>query len=186
MLKNKDEIHAIYFSLGSNIGDSRLTITNAYNLISETIGNIVSVSSFYKTQPWGNTKQSYFLNSACKVHTQLPPIACLKSIQNIEKKLGRTRASKWEARIIDIDILFYDDALINDIWLLVPHPYVAMRKFVLEPMCEIEPELIHPVYNKKIELLLKECTDTSYVSRIDDMSTIQESNVSETTIEDFE
>lgn len=174
MLKNKETLHSVFLSLGSNIGDSKLNITNAYHLIENQMGKMVSVSSFYKTQPWGNKNQTFFINSVCQISTFLSPIECLNAIQIIEKELGRTRNSKWEARIIDIDILFYENQIINDIWLTVPHPYIADRKFVLQPLVEIAPDFLHPVYNLKIETLLLQTKDKSDVilHKTEDTNTI--------------
>lgn len=163
MLKNKETLKTVFLSLGSNIGDSKLNISNAYHFIESQIGKMVSVSAFYKTQPWGNKNQTYFLNSVCEVSTFLSPIECLNTIHEIEKKLGRSRNSKWEARIIDIDILFYENQIINDIWLTIPHPYISERKFVLQPLTEIAPNFVHPVYNKNIETLLSQTPDKSEV-----------------------
>ncbi len=144
-----------FLGLGSNLGDKLKNIKTSLELISshEEI-TILSVSSIYKTPPVGFEEQDFFLNAVIKISTNLSPFELLKFIQLIEKKLGRKRIFKWGPRTIDIDILVYNDWIINRNNLQVPHPLMHERGFVLIPFNEIESSLIHPTLNMSIATLL--------------------------------
>lgn len=129
------------------------------------IGPIVNMSSIYKTAPWGVTNQPDFLNQVIVIETALKPAIVLDQIHSIEKHIGRVRVSKWEARLIDIDILFYDQETIHTNELTIPHPRISSRRFVLVPLNEIAPEFEHPQFHKKIADLLAKCEDTAPVTR---------------------
>lgn len=149
-----------FLSLGSNIDDRLSYIqqaVSALNMINEI--NVIKSSSFYETEPWGIKNQKWFLNAAVAIDTTLEPLDLLRTIQMIEKQLGRNRLleERWHERTIDIDILMYDDKIfsIPDI-LTVPHPYMHKRAFVLVPMLEVKSDLVHPVFQKTISELYDE------------------------------
>ena len=149
-----------YLSLGSNEGDRVLWISKAIEQIGFTCGQIVSKSSLYETAAWGISAQPDFLNMAIAIQTSLPPHELLKSILAIEISLGRHRDIKWGPRIIDIDILFYNNEIINLPDLIIPHPYLHDRRFTLVPLAEIVGNYIHPILNKPITHLLSDCKDS--------------------------
>jgi len=150
----------VYLSLGSNIGDRKQNISIASGNINDTIGRIISRSSFYETEPWGFNDENFFLNQSIIIKTTLTPETILKELMTIEEMMGRTRKEKrYASRIIDLDILFYDDMIIETPQLIIPHPLLHKRRFVLKPLAEIAPEMIHPVFKKTIHHLLAECDD---------------------------
>jgi 2-amino-4-hydroxy-6-hydroxymethyldihydropteridine diphosphokinase len=155
------KMNTVYLSLGSNLGNRMKYLDDALVLIEEKIGKIVKRSSVYETEPWGIRDQSMFLNMAVCVTTNLTAVLLLETILEIEQKLGRIRIAKWYERIIDIDILFYNNMIINEDDLIIPHPYLQERKFVLEPLVEIAPDFIHPVLKITVKELLLKCTDNS-------------------------
>ena len=143
-------LQTVYLLLGSNLGNSREILNNAIELIGHKVGVIVSQSSNYETKPWGVTDQPDFLNSALLVHTKLKPLEILEQTQSIENQLGRIRREKWGARLIDIDIIFYENEIIDEPNLKVPHPLMQQRDFVLTPLAEIVPNFVHPVLGKTV------------------------------------
>ncbi|MBQ4647193.1 MAG: 2-amino-4-hydroxy-6-hydroxymethyldihydropteridine diphosphokinase [Candidatus Gastranaerophilales bacterium] len=150
----------VFLSLGSNLGDRLSNIQQAvsYLSMSDSI-KIIKTSSFYETEPWGNKNQDWFINAAVALDTDLSCEELLELCQNIEVKLGRIRREneKWAQRAIDIDILMYDDKLISlPEKLIVPHPLMHLRAFVLVPMLEVKSDLVHPVFNKTISELYDE------------------------------
>lgn len=146
--------------MGSNIGDRKQNISIASGNINDTIGRIISRSSFYETEPWGFNDENFFLNQSIIIKTTLTPETILKELMTIEEMMGRTRKEKrYASRIIDLDILFYDDMIIETPQLIIPHPLLHKRRFVLKPLAEIAPEMIHPVFKKTIHHLLAECDD---------------------------
>ena len=148
-----------YLALGSNLGNKEENIQKAVKAIS-CISEIKSCSSIYETEPWGFTDKNFFFNMALCINTELEAFSLLNEIIKIELLLGREREKKqWVARIIDIDILFYDNQIINQPNLIIPHPQLINRQFVLKPLLEIAPEFVHPVYQKSISILQKECKD---------------------------
>ena len=151
--------------LGSNQGDRDKMLKNAVSMIAKTIGKIKNQSTVYETSAWGNTDQPDFLNIAITLDTELKPEQVLEEILKIENKLGRTRNKRWEPRTIDIDILFYDNIIIETDDLKIPHPYLHQRMFALEPLLEIAPDWVHPVFNKNLNKLIAECEDTLKVKR---------------------
>jgi len=157
----------IYLLLGSNQGNRRENLAIAQRAIGNTIGDIKKKSHIYKTAAWGKTDQPEFFNQVIEIETHLVPIDLLNQILQIENSMGRIRNEKWGPRIIDIDILFYNNDHVNMAELKVPHPGISQRKFTLVPLNEIATDLLHPVLKKNIATLLLECTDTSDVEPID-------------------
>ncbi len=145
----------IYLSLGSNIGDRRKNIEKALSELEKNNIEKIRISSFYETEPVG-PKQRNFYNIAGKFGTSLSPIELLKTLKQIEKRLGRTKTYRWGPRVIDIDILFYGNEIINTKSLIIPHKEIQNRAFVLIPMKEIAPKFIHPKIHKQIITLCKE------------------------------
>ena len=146
----------VYIQLGSNIGIRESFIAKSKEQIKANIGKIIVESSIIETKPWGNKKQNNFLNCVLKIKTDLNASRILEKSQEIEHHLGRERKEKWGERTIDIDILFFNNDIINKKNLNIPHPLIHKRDFVLIPLSEIAPNYIHPIFNKKISDLLNE------------------------------
>jgi 2-amino-4-hydroxy-6-hydroxymethyldihydropteridine diphosphokinase len=157
----------IYLHLGSNMGDKQDNIAKAILAIGKRIGKIVTKSSLYETEAWGIKEQESFINQAIQINSDLSPKEMLTKCLAIETEMGRQRKEKWGPRIIDIDILFFGTKKINDKDLVIPHPEIKNRNFVLVPMMEIAGDLIHPVLNKTIEEIYDECKDICEVIQID-------------------
>jgi 2-amino-4-hydroxy-6-hydroxymethyldihydropteridine diphosphokinase len=157
--------HILYLLLGSNLGKKKNQLDLAIDLIAEEIGKVVKQSSFYETQPWGFISEDVFLNIALKILTPLTPNEVMKKINVIENTFGRERLTTgYSSRPMDIDILFYDDLVLTEESLIIPHPRIHERKFALIPLLEIAPALIHPLLGKSITALLAECQDTKTVT----------------------
>jgi 2-amino-4-hydroxy-6-hydroxymethyldihydropteridine diphosphokinase len=157
-----------YISLGSNLGNRKQFIGKAEGCIQSEIGAILKKSSVYETEPWGFHHPVNFINRVLQVTTTLDPGIVLQKCLTIEKQLGRQRQqSKYEARTIDIDILFYEGDIIHSDDLQIPHPYLHLRRFILEPLNEIAPDLIHPGLIKPVSLLLSECIDKGNVVKLE-------------------
>jgi 2-amino-4-hydroxy-6-hydroxymethyldihydropteridine diphosphokinase len=155
----------IFLSLGTNLGNQEANLSAAIAEICENIGNISLLSGIYETEAWGFESESNFLNQVIMLETNLNPAQLINSCLNIEKKMGRERklTGNYESRIIDIDILFYGDSIVNEDKLCIPHPLMQNRRFILEPLYEIAPDFIHPLLGKSISKLLEECADTGTV-----------------------
>lgn len=156
--------HNVFLLLGSNLGDRSENLARARNEIS-SVATIVTASSVYRTAAWGKTDQPEFFNQVLFVNTTLGPEALLEQLLNIEMKLGRTRKERWGSRIIDIDLLFYDQLEITTDKLTVPHPGIPFRRFTLAPLHEIAPQFRHPVLNRTIQELLDACADPMAVEK---------------------
>lgn len=149
-----------YLILGSNLGNRETYLSEAIKLISERAGKILNSSSIYNTAAWPpQSGQSDFLNQAIQIETELSADELLQTILDIELILGRKRAMKWDARTIDIDILFYNQEVIQAPNLTIPHAFLHERKFVLAPLAEIAKDLVHPVFKKTIGELLSGTSD---------------------------
>ena len=157
-----------YLLIGGNLGKREENLSNAVSFIIKQCGLVSQSSSIYETAPWGNTDQPSFLNLALEVRTNLNARQLIRHILKIEKMMGRIRKEKLEPRIIDIDILFFNDEIHDLSFLKVPHPEIQNRRFALTPMAEIAGTLIHPVLKKSITQLLDECPDKSDVKKITD------------------
>ena len=157
----------VHLLTGANLGDRFATLEKAALLLSQRVGEINKISSLYETAPWGNVDQPNYLNQALEIATVLSPLELLKATQEIENELGRTRQVKWESRLIDIDLLFYEHRVINTDQLIVPHPHMQRRNFVLVPMLEIAPMKRHPIFKKTIEELYLESEDELDVCMLD-------------------
>jgi 2-amino-4-hydroxy-6-hydroxymethyldihydropteridine diphosphokinase len=152
----------VFLGLGANLGDRELNLQTALENIRENIGKVVLLSSVYETEPWGFSSDDQFLNMVTEVETKLNPSGLLGRILMIEANMGRLRSGNiYASRQIDIDILLYGNKILETKSLVIPHPKLHERKFVLVPLCEIAPDFVHPVLNKDIKTLLKECTDYS-------------------------
>ena len=146
--------------IGGNMGDRMANLTNAKKHIQQQIGNIELESSIYETAPWGQTNQPDFLNQALLINTQLNADEVMNQLLAIENLMGRIRTIKLGPRTIDLDIIYYNNEVISTNLISIPHPKLAERKFVLEPLFEIAPNYLHPIFNKTNACLLKECGDS--------------------------
>ncbi len=145
-----------YIGLGTNLGDKRKNLDDAVRLLSEARGiDAVRVSSYYETEPVGYVEQEPFLNAAARIETTLSPNELLDVCHEIENQLGRVRTVRWGPRTIDLDILLFGDSIIDMPELEIPHPLMHERAFVLEPLCELDPDVLHPVLKKTTKELLK-------------------------------
>ena len=158
-------MNQVYLLIGGNLGNRASNLDMALKLIEQECGAISRVSSVYETAPWGKKDQPDFLNQAILIFTNLSPQMLLDNILTIEKQMGRFRAEKFGSRIIDMDILFYNDDIIESGELRIPHPELQNRRFVLEPLAEIAPQKIHPLLKKTVEELLQECRDPLAVKK---------------------
>ncbi|GAB2525113.1 2-amino-4-hydroxy-6-hydroxymethyldihydropteridine diphosphokinase [Spirosoma aerophilum] len=149
--------------LGANLGDRVQTLRQAVDLISERVGPVVRQSGLYETAPWGVTDQPAYLNQVLTVETALIPEDVLVQTQAIEQELGRVRLEKWGARVIDIDILYYAQLILQTERLTIPHPFLHQRRFTLVPLAEIAPDFMHPVLQKTTVELLDQCEDKGEV-----------------------
>jgi 2-amino-4-hydroxy-6-hydroxymethyldihydropteridine diphosphokinase len=157
----------VYLLLGGNLGNKPANFVAARARMSEKTGQIIGQSAIYETEPWGFESADIFWNQVLELETSLSPEEVLAQTQQIEKELGRIRhKNQYVSRFIDIDLLFYDNQIIQQVNLTIPHPRIQERKFTLVPLCEIAPGLVHPVLKKTIEQLLSECTDPLRVTRI--------------------
>lgn len=149
----------LFLGLGSNLGDRKQHLQRATEQIELRIGEISKASSIYETQAWGIENQPDFLNQVLEINTQLEPEKILEIILIIEQNMGRERHVKWGERLIDIDILFYDALVLKTEKLMIPHPFLQDRNFVLAPLTEIAPDFVHPILQRNIRDLFLDSKD---------------------------
>ncbi|PWV51435.1 2-amino-4-hydroxy-6-hydroxymethyldihydropteridine diphosphokinase [Chitinophaga sp. S165] len=145
--------------IGGNLGDRTGHLQQAVEQIDKQIGKVEKISALYETAAWGHVEQPDYLNQALLVSTDMDARTLLETVLAIEHNIGRIRRQKWGARVIDIDIIFYNDDVINQPDLKVPHPQMQFRQFVLVPLREILPDWQHPVLHQSVSTLLDNCTD---------------------------
>ena len=153
-----------YLLLGGNIGDRLTNLEKAKELLDKQGGKIIKHSSVYETASWGNTDQPDFLNQVLLIETKLTAEQIMEQILFIENKMGRVRSEKNASRLIDIDILFFNEDIIKTKSIIIPHPQIQNRNFVLYPLNELSPKLQHPVLKKTIHELLLQCNDALTVN----------------------
>jgi len=146
----------VYIGIGSNLGDREDNCERAIKLLIDNEITVTKRSSMAETEPWGVKEQPDFINMAVEIKTGLTPEELLSLLKNIEVDVGRLPTSHWGPRIIDLDILFYDDVVMDTPELQIPHPGISEREFVLKPLAEIAPDKMHPVLKKSIKDLLSE------------------------------
>ncbi|MCX7695914.1 MAG: 2-amino-4-hydroxy-6-hydroxymethyldihydropteridine diphosphokinase [Caloramator sp.] len=144
-------MNRVFIAFGSNIGDRYETVKRAFELIEENGMKIIKKSNIYETEPYGYKNQPPFINGVILVETELTCREVLERLLQIEKQLGRERIIRWGPRTIDLDIIFYNCEIYNEEDLKVPHPDMQNREFVLKPLCDIEPDFVHPILNKSVK-----------------------------------
>ncbi len=166
LLPTANAMHLAYIGFGSNIGDRLAYIQKALHGLSETEGiTVKKVSSVYQTDPVGYESQARFLNGAAAIQTDLPPLFLLHTLKNTETEVGRQHRIRWGPREIDLDILIYGDLCLETEKLVIPHPEMHLRRFVLAPLAEIAPDLVHPVLKARVQTLLERLDDDKFVLR---------------------
>jgi 2-amino-4-hydroxy-6-hydroxymethyldihydropteridine diphosphokinase len=144
-----------YIGIGSNIGNRENNCRKAIKLIGKNGIAVRKQSGMYETEPWGVKDQPKFINMAIEVETDKAPEELLRVLKEIEKEIGRTETAKWGPRVIDLDILFYDDLILKRLGLEIPHPLLHEREFILKPLCEIAPDKRHPGTRKTVKEMIK-------------------------------
>lgn len=167
MLNKALECRTAYLLLGGNLGDREANLVQAIALLSAQVGEVISVSALYETAAWGKTDQPAFLNQAVALQTNLTALEVLTKALAIEQELGRVRKDKWGERLIDIDLILFGDEIIDiPDKLQVPHPHMQNRRFVMEPLAEIAPEVIHPVLGQSMLSISQSLNDPLPVKRL--------------------
>lgn len=152
-------MNKVFLLIGGNMGDRLQNLHQAIALLSATCGPVIQQSAVYETAAWGKTDQAAFLNQALLLHTSLSAQELITAVLLVEERMGRQRAEKFGPRVIDIDIMFFNEEVINEPHLTIPHPQMQNRRFALVPLNELAPKMVHPVLNKTLEELLLECKD---------------------------
>jgi len=161
-------MNKIVLLLGGNLGDKYVIMSKAQELLCERLGSLDISSSYFETEAWGFDSDNIFLNKVLVMRTSNNALDSLRICQDIEIELGRVRKeNRYSSRFIDIDVLFFNDEIINITDLIVPHPRIQERRFVLEPLNEVMCNYIHPLLQKKISTLLEECADNCMVKKVD-------------------
>lgn len=158
-MKKSPPRHRVFIALGSNLGDREKNLRTAIALLSHFV-SVQKISPIYETEPWGFKDQPSFFNQVLEGLTRFKPVILLKRLKSIEKKMGRKPGIRYGPRLIDLDILFYDDLILDEPGLAIPHPRLHERAFVLVPLENIAPHLVHPVLNQTIHDLLKKVDGT--------------------------
>jgi 2-amino-4-hydroxy-6-hydroxymethyldihydropteridine diphosphokinase len=161
-------MNKVYLLTGGNIGDRVAYLSKAKSAIESYCGKIIASSSIYETAAWGKENQAAFLNQVLVIETRFSPEKLMHLILDIELEMGRKRAEKYGPRTIDIDILLIDNEIINTPFLVVPHPQLQNRRFVLTPLLELAPQLVHPIIQQTIEALFANCPDDLNVKKFSD------------------
>ncbi len=146
--------------IGGNLGDRTGNLRKAVQLIAETAGEVVKTSALYQTAPWGAVDQPDYLNQGLEIRTEMDALTLLHTLLEIERKIGRIRQEKWGSRVIDIDLIFFNDSILALPDLKLPHPRMHLRQFVLVPLQEIIPDYVHPVFQQTVSELAASCQDT--------------------------
>lgn len=155
--------HTAYLLLGSNVGERKQNLEQAIDQIGRHAGIVKARSSTYETEPWGLKEQDFFLNLAIEISTELTPEDLMAKLKDIESAIGQPKETKWGPRAIDIDILYYDDLILETETLKIPHPQIGNRNFVLIPLIEIAGDFIDPRSNMTLDDLYDRCKDTGEV-----------------------
>ena len=164
LLSTPNSMHLAYIGFGSNIGDRLAHIQNAIHTLSQTEGiTLKEISSIYKTDPVGYEAQAQFLNGVAAIQTSLSPLSLLHTLKDIETAIGRQHRIRWGPREIDLDILIYGDLCLRTEKLILPHSEMHLRSFVLVPLAEIAPNLVHPVFQETIQTILNRLEDSKSV-----------------------
>lgn len=154
-----------YLLIGGNLGDRKKILANAVDLLNQKCGGIVKKSALYETEAWGKTDQPLFLNQALELDTSLNARQLMQCILKVERVMGRIRKEKYGPRIIDIDILLFNNEIHDYHFLKLPHPEIQNRRFALVPLAEIAAQVVHPVLKKSVALMLEECPDLLEVKK---------------------
>ena len=160
-------INKAYLLTGGNVGERLVYLQRAVELIGKSCGNVMNKSAVYETAAWGNTQQGMFLNQAIELHSSLNPSQLMSCLLKIEEELGRKRSEKYGPRIIDIDILLFNNEIFRGADLIIPHEQLQNRRFALKPLSDIAGDLVHPVLKRSVHQLLAECPDELEVKQID-------------------
>jgi len=166
--RSHEKGHVAFLSLGSNLGDTRIYLKAARQTLVALGVTVEDVSSFYATEPVDFKDQPWFLNQVIRVRTDLTPLELLRVCLRIETEHGRRREIAKGPRTLDIDILLYDDLILDDPQLKIPHPRILSRRFVLEPLAALAPDMVHPVVQDTLGRLLARCQDTAQVRRVEE------------------
>lgn len=157
-------MHTVYLSLGTNLGERMDNLTRVVGLLTNSVGHITAISPVYESKSWGYDSQNDYLNCCVCVETTFSPTGLLAETNRIEELMGRKKTADYTDRIIDIDILFYDDLIQNENHLIIPHPHIEKRDFVLFPLADIAPNLFHPTHFLTIKQLLDSYPDSKNIS----------------------
>ena len=175
---SNEKLNIVYIGIGSNEGDRLNNIKKSISFISQLEDcEVEAVSSLYETSPFGNLNQQNFFNAVLKISTSLNPIQLFHKLKEIEQKLGRVQHEKWGPRKIDLDILFYNDLIFSDEIITLPHKGIIYRDFVMIPLIEINPGIIHPVFNKKVSEFISGLASTNIISKRAEKLFMEEKNL---------